>query len=122
MAALPDCPPTVTMKSDACAFVPAAGNASTRMTMSCTAPPAQRMAVCLVKPDLALDETADDVMRDGKRRRGRRPDVMPADQHASHLALAKPAGVFKFLLVDDDLAAERLGVAADHQRHRERPG
>src|SRR4051794_16336278 len=115
MAALPDCPPTVMMKSDACAFVPGAGKASTRMTMSCTAPPAQRMAACLVKADLVLDETADDVMGDRNRRRCREPAFVLAHQHPSHLVFPKPARVFEFLLVDDHLAAERLGVAADHQ-------
>src|SRR3974390_1348917 len=79
-------------KSDACTLVPAAGNASTRMTMSCTAPPAHRMLGCSVKTDLALDETADDVVRDSDRRWCREARFVPPHQHARQFFLAKPAG------------------------------
>src|SRR5690349_24475256 len=98
-------------KSDACTFVPAAGNASTRMTMSCTAPPAHRMLGCSAKTDLALDETADDVMRDGDRRRRGQSLLVPSSQHAHQFVLAKPASAFEFLCIHLYLAAQRFGIA-----------
>ena len=47
IAALPPCPPMTVTLSEACAFMPGAGNRSTRMTMSCTAPPAHRIVTRL---------------------------------------------------------------------------
>src|SRR5262249_23308403 len=72
-AAFPAWPPDVIRNSDACTFVPASGNLSTRMMMSCTAPPAHRMRGYprgSLKTDLVLYPGADDVMRDRYRRRG----------------------------------------------------
>src|SRR6186997_1996324 len=97
------------------------------MTMSCTAPPAHRMRGFFLpcgslKTDLVLYPCADDVMRDRYRRRRRQSLRVFAHQHAPDLFLAKPAGVLEFLAVDDDFVRQGLGMAADHQRRRERPG
>ena len=48
-AALAAQPPPVTMKSDAATLVPGAGNFFTRMTMSCTEMPAQRIVGAFVR-------------------------------------------------------------------------
>jgi hypothetical protein len=42
-------------------------------------------------------------------------------QHKRHFVAVEPASVFQLGTVDDDLVAERLAEAADHQRCRERP-
>src|SRR3990167_9138025 len=99
-AELPAWPPLVMTNSEACTFMPASGNLSTRMTMSCTAPPAQSILGAdfagSVKFDLALYPGADDVMRDRhRRRRGQAVGVL-AQQHGHDLVFAKPPGVFEF--------------------------
>src|SRR5512139_233292 len=127
-AAFPAWPPDVIRNSDAGTFVPASGNLSTRMTMSCTAPPAHRMRAVpffgrdSIKANLVLYPCADDVMRDCHRRRSREPLRMLAHQHGCDFFLGKPAGVLEFLTVDHDFTCQRLGMTTDHKRSREWPG
>ena len=126
-AALAAQPPPVMMKSLATALAPGGGNARTRMTMSCTAMPAHRIfgAACARsgKADLAVDPGADDVMGDRDRRRRAQP---VADGGAAASARPRRARTSARLPVPSRSTTmsvrQRLGVAADHQRHRERPG
>ena len=50
------------------------------------------------------------------------PAGMRAGEHRQHLVAVEPAAILEFRLVAVDLGRKRLGVAADHQRGRERPG
>ena len=72
------------MNSLAATLVPGAGKFSTRMTMSCTAMPAQRIfanfGARLVKVYFVLNPGADDVMRDRHRWRCRKSLRMFAHQ------------------------------------------
>src|ERR1035437_1237361 len=54
-------------------------------------------------------------------RRAMAPAALAARQHGRDLRLGKPPRVFEFLAVDHNFAGQRLGMAADHQRGRERP-
>src|SRR3569832_1707690 len=115
----------VMTKSEAWTLAPGAGKRSTRMTMSCTAPPAHRIvfapALASVKRRLALAPGAHDMMRDGDRRWRRQPVLVPAQQHVGDLVAREPARALELGGVDLDVAALGLGEGADHQRHRERP-
>src|SRR3954465_14506265 len=103
-AALPDWPPLVTRNSEACTLAPACGNSSTRMTMSCTAPPAQRIVGrFLVKIDPVFHPGPHDVIGDGDARRAGQPLRVLAHQHRRHLVSTKPAGVLEFLAIYRDL-------------------
>ena len=61
-------------------------------------------------------------MRDRDRRRRAQAFGVPARQHACYFRLGKPPRVLKFRAVDDNFSGQGLGMAADHQRGRERPG
>src|SRR5262245_60680529 len=95
------------------------------MTMSSTAPPAQRIfdfsAFRSVKAYLVFHPGADDVMRNRNRRRRGQPLRMLAHEHRLNLALAEPAGILQFLPINHNLVRQRPGVATDHQRSRKRP-
>src|SRR5262249_48067563 len=116
-AALAAHPPPVMMNSLAATLVPGAGKFCTRMTMSCTAMPEQRILGLLssAKTDLVLNPGTYNMMcdRDG-RRCGESLRMFPR-QHRYDLILGKPAGVLKFLAINHDLARQRLGMTADHQ-------
>src|SRR5581483_6375292 len=116
-------PPPVTMNSEAATFSPGRGKRSTRMTMSWTAIPAQRIAA-LSEEDIGsvLDPAADDVVGDGHRRRGSEAVRMRALEHAGDLVAREPARGFELMRVHDDVGRQCLRVAADHQRRREWPG
>src|SRR5262249_52021349 len=104
-------------------LVPGAGKSCTRITMSCTAMPAHRiLRLRSLKADLALDPGAENVMRYGDRRRRGQAGRMRAGQEADRLVAGEPARVLELLAVHGDVVAQRLGMAADHQRHRKRPG
>ena len=53
-------------------------------------------------------------MRNGNWRRRRQPLRVFAYQHRLDLFPAKPASVLEFLVIDDDIAIQRLRMAADH--------
>src|SRR5215467_2756512 len=118
-------PPPVMMNSLAATLVPGPGKFSTRMTMSCTAMPAQRIfgtfVARSVKAYLVLHPDADDVVRDRNRRRRRQPLRMFAHQHGLNLFLAKPPSVLELRAIDHNLVRQCFNVTADHQRCRERP-
>src|SRR5262245_34560972 len=68
-----------------------------------------------------LHPGADDVVGDRDRhRRGETVGMLPY-QHQRDLLAVEPARVCELARIDRDLLRERLGVAADHQRARERP-
>src|SRR5262249_26108574 len=114
-------PPTAT-NSVAIALPSGGGNSSTRKTSSSTAMPVQRMRGLAKLGNLAFDPGADDVVRDRDRWRRAEPVGMAAQQHQGDLLALEPARALELGAVDLDVGGERLGVAADHQRHRERPG
>src|ERR1700688_987824 len=121
-AALAAQPPLTTKKSVACTLPSGFGNSSTRNTSSSTMMPVQRMRGGLADDTAAiLDEAADEMMRDGDRRRCRQAVAMAAAEHRRQLVAMKPARILDLAAVDDDGLRQRLGVAADHQRARERP-
>src|SRR5690242_3996264 len=116
-------PPLTTKNPLACTLPSGCGNSSTRNTSSSTMMPAHRMRGARSADDIGaiLDVTADDVMGNRNRRRGRQPlRVLPVE-HQGELLAIEPARVFQFLTVDDDGLRQRLGVTADHDRRRERP-
>src|SRR5262249_27755713 len=118
-------PPPVMMNSLAATLVPGPGKFSTRMTMSCTAMPAQRIfgpfGARSVKVYLVLHPGADDVVRDRNRRRRRQPLRMFAHQHGLNLFLAKPPSVLELRAIDHNLVRQCFNVTADHQPCRDRP-
>src|SRR5581483_8515297 len=120
-AALPDWPPMVTTKSEACTFWPACGNVSTRITMSCTAPPAHRIVGRLLKAHSVFHPGAHDVIGDCDAGRAGETLRVLAHQHRGDLVPAEPARVFELVLVDHNLVGQRLRVRAHHQRGRKRP-
>src|SRR4029077_14190381 len=76
-------------------------------------PPRPQSSVTSVEHIAALlDEGADDVMRNGDRRRRREPLRVLAAQHQFELLAVEPARFLDLAFVDDDLFRERLGVAA----------
>ncbi|HEY7972667.1 MAG TPA: hypothetical protein VID96_07050, partial [Xanthobacteraceae bacterium] len=93
-AALAAHPPPVTMNSLAATLVPGAGKFCTRIMMSCTAMPAQRIFgfARSAKIDLVLNPGTDDVMRDRDRGRCGESLRMFAHQHRFDLIFGKPAG------------------------------
>src|SRR5262245_60413463 len=119
--------PRLTMKK-LCAWVFASGcgKRSTRNTSSSTMIPAHKIArappPALAELNLFLHPGADDVIGDGHgRRRGQAVGMTPR-QHARDLLAVEPAGIVELRAIDDDLARERFGVTADHQRGGKGPG
>src|SRR6185437_8928207 len=114
-AALAAQPPPVTMKSEACTFVPGAGNFSTRMTMSCTAMPEHRIVGVLrlpsAKRNLVFHPGTNDVIRDCDRWRRRQAVRMLAHQHRLDFTFAEPPRILELAAVHNDLACLCLGVA-----------
>src|SRR5215207_3156169 len=95
---------------------------------SSTVMPAQRILGAPAGPPAsaddipaAFDKGADDVMRDRDRGRGRQALRMLAHQHLRGFGTIEPARVLELRSIDDDLGRTRFRMAADHQRHRERP-
>src|SRR5262252_8503415 len=125
-AALAAQPPLTMKKLCAWVFASGCGKRSTRNTSSSTMMPAHKIARALLPAlaelNLFLHPSADDVVGDGHgRRRGQAAGMTP-QQHARDLLAVEPAGVVELRAVDDDLARERLGMTADHQRGRKGPG
>src|SRR5579862_4270042 len=125
-------PPLTTKNPFASALASGPGNSSTRKTSSSTMMPVQSTRGVLPRgafPPAAstkdirafLDITADNVVGDSVRHgRGESLRVL-AQQHQNQLFAVEPARVFKLAAVDDDVLAQRFGVAAYHQRHRKGP-
>src|SRR5262252_8168259 len=116
-------PPLTTKNPLAWTLPSGCGNSSTRNTSSSTMMPAHRMRGARSADDIGavLDITADDVMSNRHRRRGRQPlRVLPVE-HLGELFAIEPARVFQFFTVNDDRLGQRLGVTADHDRRRKRP-
>src|ERR1041385_8826348 len=120
-AAFAALPPLMVRNSVACVFTSGRGKCGTRNTMSSTAMPAHNTCFRSGEDIVRLDPGADDVMGDRDRRRDRDLLRMLAAEHLHNLVAREPARVLEFLPVDRDLGRGRLRVAADHQRHRERP-
>src|SRR3984893_4978489 len=121
-AALGAQPPLTTKNPVACTLPSGSGNSATRNTSSSTMMPVQRMRGASADDTAAiLDEAENEMMRDGDRRRGRQAVGMAAAEHRRQLVAVEPARVLDLAAVDDDGLRQRLGVAADHQRARERP-
>src|SRR5258708_16227700 len=72
--------------------------------------------------NLFLHPGADDVVGDGHGRRRGQAVGMTSQQHARDLLAVEPAGIVELVAIDDDLARERLGMTADHQRGGKGPG
>src|SRR5271155_442052 len=87
-----------------------------------TEPPRRARETSAADIGAVFDKAANDVMRDGDRRRRGQALRMPPRQHRGKLLAVEPARVFEFLAVDDEIAVKRLGVAADHHRRGEWPG
>src|SRR5438874_1654177 len=122
MAALTAQPPGITANSLVMHFSPGRGNSATRNTMSCTAMPTHRTeGAPLEEGTVALHPAADDVMRDGDRRRTGQALGMFTHQHRGALILAEPAQADELVLVHRQIFVQGLGVGADHHRHRKRP-
>src|ERR1700722_6204304 len=133
-AALAAQPPEMIMNAEASALASGPGNCATPNTASSTAMPAQSTCGSLartgaepvgplsVKLNVLLHPGTQDVMGDRNRHRRREAFGMSCAQHQGDLFALEPAGVVELGLVDDDVARDRLRVAADHERHRERPG
>src|SRR6266481_1068071 len=120
-AALAALPPPMVMNSLACTLVSGSGNALTRKTSSRTAMPAQRIFAMSEKALVGFEPGADDVMGD-RERMGRRQAVgVLAQHHGGNFVAREPAGVLQLGTIDLELRRQRLGMTADHQRHREGP-
>src|SRR5215472_15414429 len=80
------------------------GNSSTRNTSSSTMMPAHKMRGTRSADDIGavLDITADDVMSDRNRGRGRQSLRMLSVEHQGELFAIEPARVFQFFAVNDD--------------------
>src|SRR6516225_1236217 len=125
-AALAAQPPLTMKKLCAWVFASGCGKRSTRNTSSSTMMPAHKIvrasSPALAELNLFLHPGADDVVGDGHgRRRGQAVGMTP-QQHARDLLAVEPAGVVELRALDDDLARERLGMTADHQRGGKGPG
>src|ERR1700719_2708954 len=131
-AALAAQPPLTTKNPVACTLPSGCGNCSTRNTSSSTMMPVQRMRGAsredlsvkdMSLKDLAaiLDEAANEMVGDGDRRRCGQAVGMAAAEHQRQFVARKPARVLDLAAVDDDCFRQRLRMAADHQRARERP-
>src|SRR6516162_8525008 len=125
-AALAAQPPLTMKKLCAWVFASGCGKRSTRNTSSSTMMPAHKIAralsPALAELNLFLHPGADDVVGDGHRRRRGQAVGMTPQQHARDLLAVEPAGVVELRALDDDLARERLGMTADHQRGGKGPG
>src|SRR6266516_3322749 len=125
-AALAAQPPLTTKKLSAWVFASGCGKRSTRNTSSSTMIPAHKIAraapPALAELNLFLHPGADDVIGDGHRRRRGQAVGMTPRQHARNFLAVEPAGIVELRAIDDDLARERLGVTADHQRGGKGPG
>src|ERR1700680_2405992 len=126
-AALAAQPPLTTKNPVACTLPSGCGNCSTRNTSSSTMMPVQRMRgasgedMSIKNLAAVLDEAANKMMRDGDRRRCGQAVGMAAAEHQRQFLAGKPARVLDLTAVDDDGVRQRLRMAADHQRARERP-
>src|SRR5580698_6470400 len=128
-AALAAQPPLTTKNPLACTLPSGFGNSSTRNTSSSTMMPVQRMrgGAPLARESLAddiaalFDEAANDVMGDGDRRRRGQALRMLAREHRGAFVAGKPARIFQLLAVDGEIFRQRLRMATDHDRRRERP-
>src|SRR5580704_5857564 len=117
-------PPLTTKNPVACTLPSGLGNSATRNTSSSTMMPVQRMRGAFVSTEdmgAIFDEAADEMMRDGDRRRRGQAAGMAAGQHRCQLLAVEPARVLDLAAIDDDLVRRRLRMAADHQRRRKRP-
>src|SRR6188474_2654253 len=77
----------------------------------------------LAEDTVALfDPGTDDMMRDRDRRRDADALGMLTLEHQQDLIAREPARVLQLLAVDRDVRVRRARMAADHQRHRKRPG
>src|SRR5690242_16209497 len=115
-AALAAQPPLTTKNPLAWTLPSGSGNSVTRKTSSSTMMPAHKMRGARSADDIGavLDEPANDMMRNGnRRRRGQTLRVLPVE-HQGELLAVEPACIFQFLTVDDDRLRQRLGMAADH--------
>src|SRR5450631_1903004 len=133
-AALAAQPPEMIMNSDAWVFASGTGNWATRNTASSTAMPVQTTsgpapragaepaALLSVKLNVPLHPGAQDVMGDRVRQRRGEAVGMLSQEHQRDLLAVEPARVVELGPIDDDLARVRLDMAADHERHRKRPG
>src|SRR5215469_297541 len=116
-------PPLTTKNPLAWTLPSGCGNSSTRNTSSSTMIPAHKMRGARLADDIGavLDISADNVMGDRNRWRGRQAlRVLPIEHQGEFFAL-EPARVFQFFTIDDDGFGKRLGVAADHDRRGKRP-
>src|SRR5215472_1284579 len=122
-AALAAQPPLTTKKPLACTLPSGWGNSSTRNTSSKTMMPAQRIRGARSAEDIgtSLYVAANNMMGDRDRRRRGKPLRVLAVEHQGQFFPIEPARVFKFFTIDDDSGPQRLGIAADHDRRRERP-
>src|SRR5580693_8283221 len=126
-AALAAQPPLTTKNPVACTLPSGCGNCSTRNTSSSTMMPVQRMRggsdedMSIKNLAAILDEAANEMMGDGDRRRRGQAVGMAATEHQRQFLARKPARILDLAAIDDDGLRQRLRVAADHQRARERP-
>src|SRR5512132_3525945 len=125
-AALAAQPPLTTKKLCASVFPSRSGKRSTLNTSSSTIMPAHKIAGAPARAsaevNLFLHPGADDVVGDGHGRRRGQAVGMTSQQHARDLLAVEPAGIVELGAIDDDLARERLGMTADHQRGGKGPG
>src|SRR5205823_13881308 len=123
-AALAAQPPLTTKNSFACTLPSGCGNSSTRKTSSSTMIPVQRMrGARSAEEDIraVLDVASNDVVGDRDRRRRGQAMRVRTVQHQDQFLAVEPARVFKFFTIDDDRIRQCFGMAADHDRRRERP-
>src|SRR5215467_15830978 len=120
-AALAAQPPTMVMNSLAPTLVSGIGNAWMRKTSSRTAIPAQRMFAISERAPIDLEPGADDVLRDGERMGRCQAIGVLAQHHGNNLVAGEPARVLQLRTIDLELRRQCLGMATNHQRHREGP-
>src|SRR5215468_582357 len=121
IAALAAQPPPMVMNSLAAALVSGVGNSRTRNTSSRTATPAQRMFAMSDKAPVGLKPRPDDVMGDRDRRSRRQAVGVPTQHHGGNLLALEPAGILQLRTINLEFRGQSLGMASDHQRHREGP-
>src|SRR5258708_3195799 len=123
-AALAALPPLTVRNSLAWVLRSGRGKLGTRNTRSRTAMPVQRTCLRGSAEDTValLDPGADDVMRN--RNGWGNADLlrMLAGKHQRGLFAREPARVLQLRAIDRDVRVGGARVAADHQRHRKRPG
>src|ERR1700722_13200654 len=120
-AALAAPPPPTVMNSLASTLLSGSGNSRTRNTSSRTAMPAQRMCGMSDEAPVGFDPCPDDVVGDGDGMGHHQAGGVPAQQHRGDLVAGKPARILELAVVHGDFHSHRRRMAADHQRHRERP-